>query len=167
VAVQELDRILDREDVLRAVAVDLVDDRGERRRLTGAGRAGDEHEPAGLLGEDVQRLGDPELLERLQLRRNQTERRADRLALEVRVDAEAREPGNRVREVELAIQLEMLLLLARQNAVQELLRLLARQCVEAFEPFDFSTHANSRGRPRRHMEVGGIRLHHALEQLVY
>ena len=49
VAVQELDRILDREDVLRALAVDLVDDRRERRRLTGAGRAGDEHQTTRLL----------------------------------------------------------------------------------------------------------------------
>ena len=46
VPVHELDRILDGEDVLGARAVDLVDDRRERRRLTGAGRAGDEHEPA-------------------------------------------------------------------------------------------------------------------------
>ena len=59
VAVQELDRILDREDVLGAVPVDLVDDRRERRRLTGAGRAGDEDEPARLLRELVQRGGMP------------------------------------------------------------------------------------------------------------
>ena len=51
VRVQELDRVLDREDVLVARLVDLVDDRGERRRLARAGRAGDEHEAARLLGE--------------------------------------------------------------------------------------------------------------------
>ena len=48
VPVHELDRILDREDVVGAVAVDLVDHRRERRRLTRAGRAGDEHEAARL-----------------------------------------------------------------------------------------------------------------------
>ena len=34
VTVQELDRVLDRKDVLRAVAIDLVDQRRERRRFT-------------------------------------------------------------------------------------------------------------------------------------
>ena len=51
VVVQELDRVLDREDVLVARLVDLVDDRGERRRLARARRARDEHDAARLLGE--------------------------------------------------------------------------------------------------------------------
>ena len=51
VRVQDLDRVLDRDDVLAAAAVDVVDHRGEGRRLAGAGRAGDEDEPAVLLGE--------------------------------------------------------------------------------------------------------------------
>ena len=44
VLVQELDRILDGEDVLGAGLVDQIDDRGERRRLAGAGRPGDQHD---------------------------------------------------------------------------------------------------------------------------
>src|SRR6478672_10760223 len=40
VTVEELDGILDRDDVVVAHAIDLVDHRRERRRLTGAGRAG-------------------------------------------------------------------------------------------------------------------------------
>src|SRR5262249_2997455 len=123
VAMQELDRVLDREDVLRTVAVDLVDQRGKRRRLARARGAGDENEAARLLREHVQRVRNAELLERFELRWNQTERGADRFALEVDVDAEAREPRNRIREVELTVELEMLLLLAGQNAVQQLLRL--------------------------------------------
>ena len=39
VAVQDLDRVLDRDDVLAARLVDVADDRRERRRLAGAGRA--------------------------------------------------------------------------------------------------------------------------------
>jgi hypothetical protein len=167
VPVQELDRVLDREDVLRPAAVDLVDDRCEGRRLTGACRPCYEHEAARLLREHVQRVRDAELLERLQLRWDEPESSADRLPLEVHVDAEAREPGDRVREVELTVQLEVLLLLTGEDPVQELLRLLRGERIEAFETLDFSTHANSRGCPRRHMEVGGIRLHHAFEQLVY
>ena len=44
VEVQELDRVLDREDVVGARLVDQVDDRGERRRLARAGRTGDQHD---------------------------------------------------------------------------------------------------------------------------
>ena len=42
--VHELDRILEREDVPGRRLVDVVDHRGERRRLAAAGRTGDEHE---------------------------------------------------------------------------------------------------------------------------
>ena len=49
VAVDDLDRVLDRDDVLVPRAVHVVDDRRERRRLSRAGRAGDEDEPAVLL----------------------------------------------------------------------------------------------------------------------
>ena len=93
VPVQELDRILDREDVLGARAVDLVDQRRERRRLTGAGRAGDEDEPARLLGELRELVRERELLERLDLGRDQAERRADAGALEEGVDAETGDAG--------------------------------------------------------------------------
>ena len=55
--VQELDRVLDREDVLGRVVVDLVDQRRERRRLARPGRAGHEHEPARLLAQIVEPLG--------------------------------------------------------------------------------------------------------------
>src|SRR5207247_8674710 len=108
---------------------------------------------ARLLGEDWQRIRDAQLRERLQLGGDEPERSADRLALEVDVDAEAREAGDRVREVELTVQLEVLLLLAREDAVQELLRLLTCERVEALEALDFTTHANSRGRHRGHLEV--------------
>ena len=49
VAVHDLDRVLDRDDVLPPRAVDVVDDRCERRRLARAGCAGDEDEPAVFL----------------------------------------------------------------------------------------------------------------------
>ena len=51
VVVDELDRVLDRDDVLLAVAVDPVEHRRERRRLPRTGRARDENESAMLLGQ--------------------------------------------------------------------------------------------------------------------
>ena len=147
VPVQELDRVLDREDVLGAGAVDLVDQRRERRRLARAGRAGHEHEAARLLGEArAETRGQPELLERLDLLRDEAERGADGAALEVDVDAEAREAGDAVREVELPLDLEVLLLLAREDPVDELLRVLGRQLVVFVEARHLAVHANRRAR---------------------
>ena len=54
VRVQELDRVLDRDDVLLHRPVHVVDHRRERRRLAGAGRARQQDDPALLLGQ----LGD-------------------------------------------------------------------------------------------------------------
>ena len=47
----DLDRVLDRDDVLRRLAVHVVDHRRERRGLARARGAGDEDDPALLLGE--------------------------------------------------------------------------------------------------------------------
>ena len=49
VRMQVLDRVLDRHDVLVPLLVDLVDHRGERGRLAGAGRPRDENEATRLL----------------------------------------------------------------------------------------------------------------------
>ena len=74
VAVHELDWILDREDVVGAVAIDLVDHRGERRRLTRAGGAGDEDEAARQHRELGKRGRKTELFESLELLGDDAER---------------------------------------------------------------------------------------------
>ena len=77
VAVQELDRVLDRHDVVVAAAVGQVDQRRERRRLARTGRTGDEHEAARQGGEVGHRRRDAEVLELLDLERDDAEGRAD------------------------------------------------------------------------------------------
>ena len=66
VAMEELDRILDRDDVVVPRAVDLVDHRRERRRLARARRARDEHEAARPVCESRKARRQSELLERLE-----------------------------------------------------------------------------------------------------
>ena len=91
VVVQELDRVFDGDDVVGARAVDEVDERGERRRLSGAGRAGDQHEAAGECWRMRPTVsGTPSSCERLDLGGDDAEGRADRAALLVEVHAEAR-----------------------------------------------------------------------------
>src|SRR4051794_26639544 len=104
--VQELDRVLDREDVLVARLVDPVDQRGKRGRLPRTGRAGDEHEPARLRSELIEALRHAELLERADPGGDQTKGSPDARPLEVGVDAEAGEARDRIGEVKLPFRLE-------------------------------------------------------------
>ena len=101
VVVEELDRILDRDDVLPAGPVDVRDHRGERRRLADAGGAGDEDQPAVLLGQLLDAGGQAQALEVGNLVGDDAERERDLAALAERVDAEARQAVGLVGGVEL------------------------------------------------------------------
>src|SRR5581483_5663302 len=85
VPMQELDRVLDRENVLAPSAVDHVDQRRERGRLTRTGRPGDEHEASRNRREVADVRRQVELLERLDLCGDEAQRSADRRALEEHV----------------------------------------------------------------------------------
>ena len=102
VVVSELDRVLDRDDVVVPRAIDVVDHRRERGGLTRAGDARDQQEPAALHRELLEHLGQPELLELGLLRRDRSQHRADRPERQEHVDAEAAEVRHGVRRVDLA-----------------------------------------------------------------
>ena len=102
--VQELDRVLDRDDVLGVGLVDVVDHRGERRRLARAGRAGDQDDPALLLGQLADRPAAAPSSSTVGSSAGSRGRRARRAALAEGVDAEAREPLDRVGEVDLVLR---------------------------------------------------------------
>ena len=64
VAMQELDRILDRDYVLGVIGVDVVDHGRQGRRLARPGRAGHEDQPALLVRERADHLRQHQLLQR-------------------------------------------------------------------------------------------------------
>ena len=141
--------------------------RRERRRLARPGRARDEHEAARLVAELVEALGQPELLERPDPRRDHPEGRADARALEVRVDAEAGDARQRVREVELALRSRALLLLGREDPVDQ--RAGCRRAGARRRPGSRSSCPLTRmtgGEPDREVEVGGVVLDHRRQELV-
>ncbi len=107
VGVQHLDRVLDRHDVARLVLVDVVDHRRERGRLARAGRTGDEHQTALLLGQPTADRREPELLHRRDAGQHAPQHETDGSALAEDVDAEASEPGERVGEVGLVVVEEL------------------------------------------------------------
>ena len=106
VGMEDLDRILDRDDVLVPRPVDVVEHRRERRRLARAGGAGDEHEAAVLAGEAADAGRQAQLLEARHVARDDAEGERDGAALAEGVDAEARQALGRVGEVEVAALVE-------------------------------------------------------------
>ena len=101
VRVQDLDRVLDRDDVDLLVGVDEVDQRGQGRRLAGAGGARDEHEATGLERELADHLGHTQLDERLGADGDAAEDQPGGPPRLVGVDAEPPDAGQRVGEVRL------------------------------------------------------------------
>ena len=115
VAVEELDRILDRHHVRLARVVDVVDHRRQRRALAAAGRARDQHEAALFLGDGLEHLRQAQLVDRADLHRDDAKHQPDRAALLEHVAAEAAEPGHAVGEVDFLRVLEFLALLRRHD----------------------------------------------------
>ena len=91
------------------VAVDVVDERGERGALAAARGAGDQHESALLVGDLLEDLaaGRARRSSRM-LHRNDAQHHADRAALLEDVAAEAAEAGHAVGEVDFLRFLELL-----------------------------------------------------------
>ena len=69
-------------------------------------------------------------------------------------------------EVELACELEALLLLGRENAVEQVARVVRAHRRHAVETLQVTLQAHDGRSPHGEVEVGRIQLHHLLEQLV-
>ena len=105
---EDLDRVLDRDDVALTGPVDVVDHGGERRGLAAPGRSRDEDETALFVGEAPDGLGKVQLTEGAGMGTHQPEDHPDRRALAVAVDPEAAEVRDGVGEVCLVGLLEVL-----------------------------------------------------------
>ena len=147
VLVQELDRVLDREDVVLLLFVDHVEHRRQGRALARAGRAGDEDESARFGAEVAEHLRHAERVEAGDVLRHEAEGGADRAALEEAVDAEAGDVGDRVGEVELFAGLEALALVVVEDRVDDLARLLAGEDVESLHVHDLALVAHRTAAP--------------------
>ncbi len=162
--VHELDRVLDGEDVAVLVLVDLVHHRRQRGRFARAGRPGDQHDAARLvgdLGEDLWRL---QVLERQDLRRNRAHHRRGAALLHERVDAEACQVRHREREVALEVFLVELALPVAHDVVDHRVHFLVLHRRHVDAPH-VAMHADHRRQPRGQMQVRCLVLDHEGEQL--
>src|SRR4051812_38146530 len=99
VLVNELDRILDRDDVIGPRAVDVVDHRRQGRRLARTRRSGHEDEAFLESAHLEDRWRELQLLDRANARRNLAEDGAHPAAIEKHVRAESAQALHLVREV--------------------------------------------------------------------
>jgi len=69
-------------------------------------------------------------------------------------------------EVDLTIELEVLLLLRREDAVEQLLRHVPRQRRDLLERLELPAHAHDWVRANGDVQIGRVPRHHLLEQIV-
>ena len=100
------DRILQRDDVLVALDVHLLDERGQRGRFAAADRAGDEDEPVVKTGEHLEALGQAEFVHRAHLGADDAEDEIDPEPLPNDAGAEAPELGG-VGKIDIAAFVEL------------------------------------------------------------
>src|SRR2546425_688392 len=163
-AVDELDRVLHRDDVSLQLLVDLVDHRREGGALPRAGGPRDQDQPAGLLGELRHHGRQAEILERAHVEGDLPDHQRHAAPLLEAVAAEAREVLDAEGEVQLVLRLEALLLVLGEHRVGDRHRVLGRQHVLHRRVHDVAVDAYLGTLPRHDVEVGGVLLDHLLEQ---
>jgi hypothetical protein len=167
VLVQELDRVLDRHDVPGPRRVDVVDHRGQRRRLARAGGAGEQHDAALLLGQLADDGRQLELVDRPDVDRDRADDERHRPALAEGVDAEARDARDRVGEVDLVLLLELTELVGVvEHLVDRAERVLAGERGGALEAAHGAVDAHDRRSGDLEVQVGAAGLDEAAEAVV-
>ena len=165
VVVHDLDRVLDRHDVGAARAVDVADHRGDRRRLAGPRRSGDQDQPTRRIGERLHDLGHPQLLERRDLGSHTADRQTDDAALAEDVHPEPSDAGERDAEVGLARRLELPLLVVGHQLHAEGLCVSRRESGE-LRRLQLAVDTQERDVSDLQVQVARPSLHRVSEQLV-
>jgi len=167
VAVEELDGVLDGDDVVGLVLVDVVDHRGQRRRLAATGGPGDQNQAAGDQGDLLEHLGQIQLVECLDVGGDDAEDQRDRAPLLEDVHAEPAQGLDAVGQIELGVFLEIQLLAVVHDAEGHEERVFLRQLLEVDERHQFAIDANVRERARLEMKVRRPLRHGDLQKVIY
>jgi hypothetical protein len=152
--------------VAGARVVDVVHHRGQRSALAAARRAGDEDEASlevGELGEDRRQV---QLFDPLHPPRNHAKREADRAALLEDVAAEAPEPLDPVRDVDLLQLVELLPLCGRHHRRRHRHGVLVRHVAVLAGGHQRAVDAHHRITADFHVQVGRPGVDGDLQQVV-
>ena len=167
VLVHELERVLDRDDVIAALAVHVVHQRAERGGLARARRPRDEDEPLRLLADLQQFPRQRHVLGRHDLARDRAEHAARALPVAEQVAAEARDAGYLVREVGVVALGELLPVAGGRDRQEEAFRVARRQRAASRHRLDLAVHAQHRRRPGAEVEVRCLPLDDRAQQGVH
>src|SRR6185436_9837588 len=162
VTMEELDRVLDRDDVGAAILIDVLDHRRQRRRLARAGNSRDEDETTRLHRDLLEHRGQAQLDDRLRLIRDGPHRVAEGAALLIQVDAEPSDARYTDREVAFLLFGEHVDLARRHQLLGEGFEILGteRRMIEGLQ---LAVDAD-RWRPSDfQVQVGSVPLDHLLE----
>ncbi len=164
VHVHELDGILDGQDVVVALAVDLVDHGRQRCGFAGASWSRDQHQTARLVAQLAHHGGQAKLVERLDLEGNQTKHGRRGATLVEHVGAEAGQAFQSEGEVEFEAFLEAVLLGVRHDAVGQLLG-LGGSHLRKIQRHQVPVDADLGRRIGGDVEIAAIHLQHAFQQI--
>ena len=166
VAVEKLDRVLDRHHVLVAGRVDVVDHRGEGGRLARAGRPGAEDQAPLLVTDLLQHGREEQLLDRQDFGRDDAQNQAHRAPLLEDVAPEAAEVGHVVRDVDLEVVLELFLLPGRHDREGHRDRVFLHQAAHVCQRDERSVDADDGKGANLQVEVRRLALDRNLQQIV-
>ena len=160
---QKLDRILDRNHVLFALAVDLVQHRGKRCGFTRTCRAGHQNQPARLIAKLFHHRRQTQRIKSLNFPGDGAEHGAHGAALIEYVSAKTSQVFQAKREVQLQILLEPMLLRIRQYAVGQRFSVGSGQR-RHFQRPQTSMNAYSWRAVGRDVQVASAHLNHFFQQ---
>ncbi len=121
--------------------------------------------PRGLWQKVCRILGKPQLVDGLDVDRDEPESRRERALVEEHVHPEAGLAVERVGEIDLPVGLELLPLVLVQDAVDELARFVGRQLRIAFEILEMAVDPHHRRQAHRQMEVRRFGLNYLSKDL--
>ena len=133
VGVHEFHRVFNRDDVVGAGPVDVVDHRGQRGRFTRTGRPGDQHQPLVQGAEVADRGRQPQLFEGQDVRGNHTGHHADAVQVAEHVHAETVAGRQRIREVGVVAFAELVLVAFAHDLEDQRLDVVAVERVRVGE----------------------------------
>ena len=162
----EFHRVLDRDDVAGGRAVAVIDHRGQRGRLAGAGGTHHQHQAALVHHHVLQHLRQLELLEVRDLGRDGADHHAHALLLHVHVDPKARQPRHGDREIAFHLALEFLALAGVHQRVSELAADVGAELLLG-ERLHLAVGLHAGREIRRDEQVRAPGLHHRREQSVH
>ena len=164
VPVHVLDRILDGEDVQGPPGVDVVDQRGQRRRLAGSGRAGDEHESLRELAHRAEHVRKAQLLGRRDRKGNGAKGQRERALGHEDVPPEAVRLLEREGEVDLLVLVQLLAHLLGKQSENRGAQAFVTQDRLAGDGIQTAVNAHAGRHSSRQQQVGCTGLHDRREE---